>query len=313
MFKLEPLDKNHYDNWNKIIINAKNGNFLFLIDYFKYHENRFTDASLIIYKKQIPVAVFPANINNGAIYSHSGLTYGGLIYGKELHAKDILFIFNIIKEYYLNGGYNKIIYKCIPDVFKKYPSNEDLYALFINRAKLIRRDLSSVIEIKECPKLSELRKRSIKKAAKNNIIINQSENFYSFHKLLSNVLSKFGTKPVHSSDEMKLLSSRFPENIKLYTAIKDNSLIAGCIIYDFGHIVHTQYLASNEIGRNTGALDAILNHLINSVYHEKKYFSFGISTENSGYYLNEGLISQKEGFGGRGVTHDFYEWDLNNS
>ncbi|NHB96440.1 GNAT family N-acetyltransferase [Photorhabdus stackebrandtii] len=312
MFKIEPLDKNHYDNWNRVVINSKNGNFLFLIDYFKYHEVRFEDASLIIYKKQIPVAVFPANTDNETIYSHNGLTYGGLIYGKELHTKDILSIFDLIKEHYLKNGCKKMIYKCIPDVFKKYPSNEDLYALFINKAKLIRRDLSSVIELDKRPKLSDSRKNVIRKADKNNILIRPSDDFRCFHELLSGVLAKFNATPIHSSDEMKLLSSKFPENIKLYTALKDDSLIAGCIVYDFGHIVHTQYLASNEVGRNTGALDAILNSLINNVYHEKKYFSFGISTENSGYYLNEGLIAQKEGFGGRGVTHDFYEWDFNN-
>ncbi|EIA46149.1 hypothetical protein cco111_09042, partial [Campylobacter coli 2680] len=38
-----------------------------------------------------------------------------------------------------------------------------------------------------------------------------------------------------------------------------------------------------------------------------KYFDFGISTENGGQFLNHGLISQKEEFGGRGVIYDFYE------
>ena len=46
------------------------------------------------------------------------------------------------------------------------------------------------------------------------------------------------------------------------------------------------------------------------LYADRRYFSFGISTEQAGQYLNEGLIAQKEGFGARTVVHDFYEWNL---
>jgi len=37
---------------------------------------------------------------------------------------------------------------------------------------------------------------------------------------------------------------------------------------------------------------------------------FGISTENSGRYLNEGLIAQKEGFGGRTNTYEMWKITL---
>jgi len=38
-----------------------------------------------------------------------------------------------------------------------------------------------------------------------------------------------------------------------------------------------------------------------------KWFDFGISTEDDGRFLNEGLAAYKESFGGRSVVHDFYE------
>ncbi|MEI7369834.1 GNAT family N-acetyltransferase [Pectobacterium sp. 1950-15] len=310
MIELLPLEKDRYHDWNSVVENSKNGVFLIHTDYFKYHEDRFNDKSLIAYKKNKPVAVFPANEIDGVIYSHSGLTYGGLIYGTALHAKDVLDLFSAIKEFFVEQGYKKITYKCIPSVFKKYPSDEDLYALFVNNAELTRRDLSSVISLQERPKFSDSRKNVIRKAAKNDVAINVSDDFRAFHTLLSEVLSKFGAKPVHSVDELELLASKFEKNIKLYTAVKSEELIAGCLIYDFGHIVHTQYLSSNSEGRRCGALDYILGHLIENVYSDREYFSFGISTENAGTFLNEGLIAQKEGFGGRGIVHDFYDWDL---
>jgi len=73
-----------------------------------------------------------------------------------------------------------------------------------------------------------------------------------------------------------------------------------------------QYLACSPFGREVGALDYLLDVLVGEIYIDKKYFDFGISTENDGRKLNEGLIAQKEGFGARGFVHDFYKWDLRN-
>ncbi|WP_213786225.1 hypothetical protein [Citrobacter portucalensis] len=56
-----------------------------------------------------------------------------------------------------------------------------------------------------------------------------------------------------------------------------------------------------------GALDGLIDHLVNNKYGHMRYFDFGMSNEKQGLILNEGLISQKEGFGARTITHDFYE------
>jgi hypothetical protein len=43
---------------------------------------------------------------------------------------------------------------------------------------------------------------------------------------------------------------------------------------------------------------------------EFRYFDFGTSNEDAGRYLNETLIAQKEGFGGRGVAYRIFRWVL---
>ena len=40
------------------------------------------------------------------------------------------------------------------------------------------------------------------------------------------------------------------------------------------------------------------------------YFDFGKSTEDGGTILNQQLIHQKEGFGGRGICYDTYKWNI---
>ena len=51
-------------------------------------------------------------------------------------------------------------------------------------------------------------------------------------------------------------------------------------------------------------------HLIKNVFQNKSCFDFGISNENQGKHINEGLNYWKEGFGARTITQDFYDINL---
>jgi hypothetical protein len=197
-------------------------------------------------------------------------------------------------------------------VFHNYPAQEDLYALFRMDAHLYRRDLSSVVQLDDRSGFSDSRKNTIRKAEKHGVSVLEGNFLAEFHSLLTRVVAKFNARPTHSLSELELLKSRFPERIRLFGAFARDRLIAGVLIYDFGHIVHTQYLASSPEGRDHGALDMVLAKLINEVFAARRYFGFGASTTEEGRRLNEGLIFQKEGFGARGVVHDFYEWSLAN-
>jgi hypothetical protein len=140
--------------------------------------------------------------------------------------------------------------------------------------------------------------------------VREGDFLAEFHTLLSQTIAKFGVAPVHSLHELQLLKGRFPQTIRLFGGFAGSRLLAGTLVYDFGHIAHTQYLATSAEGREHGALDLIIASLIEDVFATRRYFGFGISTDQDGHNLNEGLVFQKEGFGGRGVVHDFYDWDL---
>lgn len=51
-------------------------------------------------------------------------------------------------------------------------------------------------------------------------------------------------------------------------------------------------MAADEVARQIGALDLTISTVIDT-FKEKTMVGFGISTEDGGKYLNEGLISQK--------------------
>ncbi len=307
--RITRYDSTQKELWDSFISNAKNSTFLFMRDYMDYHSDRFTDCSLLFWNKEKLTAVLPANINNEALVSHSGLTYGGIIISTETRAADMIEMFTALHSYIKEClGVTKFIYKPLPYIYCSIPSEEPLYALFRAGAQITARAISTTID-NNCPiGFSTLRKRGIKKANSHGVICAQSDDFCSFWKILENVLeSRHNCSPVHSIEEIELLHKRFPENIRLFTATIEDSIEAGIVVYETSQVAHFQYIAASSVGKSTGALDALVAHLTEKVYKEKRYIDFGISTEDGGTFLNEGLIAQKEGFGGRAIVYDTYE------
>lgn len=298
--------------WNSFVSKARNATFLFDRNYMDYHADRFDDNSFMFYHKGKLKAVLPANVAGDTLYSHQGLTYGGLLLDKKATVEDVLECFDSLNSWLRKNGISKVVYKALPWIYQQYPSQEDLYALTWKcKAQLISRDISSSIVIDNKLKFAESRKSGIRKALSLNIEVGESNDVDGFwHVLEDNLGNRYNAKPVHTASEMKLLMSCFPNSIKLYVAKMNGEIVGGTLIYVTPQVVHTQYISASVEGKKHGALDLLFDYIINKVYANCRYFDFGKSTEQGGAYLNEPLIFQKEGFGGRGVCYDWYQWEL---
>ena len=298
--------------WNSFVSKARNATFLFDRNYMDYHADRFDDNSFMFYHKGKLKAVLPANVAGDTLYSHQGLTYGGLLLDKKATVEDVLECFDSLNSWLRENGISKVVYKALPWIYQQYPSEEDLYALTWKcKAQLISRNIASTIVIDNKLKFAESRKSGIRKALSLNIEVGESNDVDGFwHVLEDNLGNRYNAKPVHTASEMKLLMSRFPNNIKLYVAKMNGEIVGGTLIYVTPQVVHTQYISASVEGKKHGALDLLFDYIINKVYANCRYFDFGKSTEQGGAYLNEPLIFQKEGSGGRGVCYDWYQWEL---
>ena len=273
-----------------------------------YHSDRFEDHSLIFLRDNQLVALLPGNIDGDTLYSHGGLTYGGVLSGYKMTTSLMLSIFQELKQHCKEVGIQKIVYKSIPSIYHNAPANEDLYALFCCGAKLIGRNLSSCIFLPEKQRFNENRRESIRKAKNSQLVVKQSFDFEAFMDLVEQVMSeRHDAKPVHSAAEMALLARHFPENIKLFASYKGDKMLAGCLMYESRNVAHGQYAANSLDGRCLGAQDVIIDYLVNEYYKNIKFFDFGISTLNLGQFLNFGLVAHKESFGASAVVYDFYE------
>lgn len=303
--KYEP---SHKRAWDDFVAASRNGTFLFLRDYMEYHSDRYMDHSLMFFSDDGELmALMPANLRDGVLHSHEGLSYGGMVTGSRMRQGTFLGMFSELLSYLKAEDIKELRYKAIPYIYHRIPSEEDLYALYRHGAELYRRDVNSVLFQGEKPPYQALRKRMIRKAEKHGVRVEESSDYAAFMAVLERVLAqRHGLRPVHTLGEITLLASRFPKNIKLFTALLGDELLAGVIVYEHDLVAHAQYTANSEKGMEVGALDLVFDYLIRDRYRDKRYISFGVSSEDEGRALNEGLAAYKEGFGARTVVHDFY-------
>ncbi len=312
MITIKRYEPEAKEAWDAFVNVSKQGTFLFLRSYMDYHRNRFHDHSLMIYRNNKLYALLPGCEDKTTFYSHQGLTYGGLITSEKATTASICEIFHHVNEYLSSHHFLEVIYKPVPHIYHRLPADEDLYALFKEcHAQIICRNISSTIDLHHPLKWRHIRQGGAKKANNQGITIKESDDLVSFWKILTeNLALKHHSSPVHTVEEMTLLKGRFPNNIKLYAAFQNHKMIGGTLLYITPQVVHTQYISASIEGKQLHALDLLFHTLLNNTFKDFDYFDFGTSNEQQGKVLNEGLIYQKEGFGGRGVIYDTYKWRI---
>ena len=312
MFEVVRYSHEHHDEWNAFVAQSKNGTFLFDRRYMDYHADRFQDASLMLYEGHRLFAVLPANRVGDSVFSHQGLSYGGLILGVKATAERVCKAFDVINNYYRQQNVTRMVYKALPSVYALMPSDEPLYALHVRcHARLVSRDVASVVCLNHRPPLSELRRRGARKAQAHGISIAFSDNFAAFWQILENNLqTKYQARPVHTLQEIELLRARFPENIILCAAFEGNTMLGGTVLYKTPQVVKTQYISASPRGKELGALDLLFKKLMDDCPFSQPYFDMGTSAMDDSNELRLPLIFQKEGFGGRAICYDTYEWTL---
>ena len=118
------------------------------------------------------------------LYSHQGLSFGGVISSSKIRTSQMLEIFDLLVSYCKESSILKILYKPIPSIYHNQPSDEDLYALFRNKAQCFRGDISTAINLRDKIKYNSLRKRNIKKAIKSGVQVREGQDSDSLHDII---------------------------------------------------------------------------------------------------------------------------------
>ena len=312
MFEIRRYVPEYADEWNQFVAESKNGVFLFDRRYMDYHSDRFCDHSLMFYSDGRLLAVLPAHQSGDTLCSHNGLTYGGLVMSPRLTVVQTMHLFREMNEYLRSQGIRHVSYKAIPWIYHRLSAEEDLYALYHEcHARIVARDFATNIYLSAGLRWERVRRRGIVRARNAGVVIERSNHYETFWQVLAdNLMNKYGVKPVHSLQEIELLHGRFPQNIQLYQAVREGKVLGGVVLYISSQVVHAQYSSASPEGKKLGVIDLLYDQIFKD-YRDYPYFDFGRSTEHpDGSGLNENLVFQKEGYGGRGLCYDIYEWDV---
>ena len=294
--------------WDAVVDASRNGTFLHKRDYMDYHADRFADMSMIARDtKGRPVAILPAHrTDDGILCSHRGLSYGGWLMTKNADMPAMMELWDAFTDAMRNAGCRELLYKPSPHIYHTAPAEEDLYALFRHGATLQSTLISSVVDMADPLPFDMAARQSVRKAVKNGVTVAESDDFEVFWEMLTALLAeRYGSSPVHTLAEIRLLRERFPQNIRLYMAMHEGEPVAGVVMYNSRTVSHSQYTATTAKGRELRSLPLLYSFIMEN--SNTRWFDFGTSNEDGGRVLNEGLIRQKCGFGGRGIAYNTYK------
>lgn len=312
MFAIIRYSPAFHDEWNHYVAKARNATFLFYREYMDYHSDRFHDHSLLFFVGNHLHSILPAHEIGDMFCSHRGLTYGGLLMDEDVTTADVLVLFEELNVYLREHGFQKVLYRTIPWVYHRLPSEEDLYAMFWKcGARLKQRMTGTVIFMDEHLRWRKDHRRRLKQAQGAGITVRRDAGFAEFWPVLNdNLQRKYQAQSVHTLEEIELLKSRFPDQIIQYNAYLNEEIVGGITFYVMGHVLHGQYSGTTDEGKRLGAMEAIYDQVMYNDYVHMRYLDFGTSNEQGGLILNAGLIAHKEGYGGHTVMYDTYEWTL---
>lgn len=301
--------------WDSFCSASINGTFLHSRHFLSYHGDRFTDASVLIEESGELVGIFPAAValaDDELIVSHPGATFGGIVHQGRLAGMKMLDAITALKRHYASLGYRRLLYKAVPHIHMQAQAQDDLYALYRLRAERVRCDLSCAIDLANRRPPSERRRRSLRKALRATTVSRDSSLIGELWRVLEgNLARKHDARPVHSLHEIRLLQSRFPEEIHVRCGLVDGKVEGGVVLFNSSRAWHAQYIASSERGYESSVLDAVFDSVIAEAGERgARYFDFGTSNEAGGEILNDGLYRFKHEFGGGGVAHEFYQINL---
>jgi len=312
-YTVKKYDQNDYKIWNDFIAQAKNATFLFHRDFMEYHKDRFEDFSLLVYQDEKLISILPANKVGNSLYSHQGLTYGGLVYTSKLKAEKVEVVLDAVLLFLKENLFETFYYKPIPNFYFPEGNNEIDFFLFKKGAVIDRKEMNLAVNLELPLQISKSKLKHFRRIEDLDLDIMEEDDFNPFWSTIlePRLLEKFNVKPVHTKEEILLLKQKFPENIRQYSVYLRDEIIAGITIFETENVVKSQYGATSKKGEEVRALDFLFINLIEKYKRKgKRFFDMGIVNEENESGYCSGLLKQKEELGCTVYNQDFYKIEI---
>ncbi|MGL5112068.1 MAG: FemAB family protein [Flavobacterium sp.] len=309
-YEVRLYQESDFEQWNSFVHKCNNATFLFARDFMEYHSDRFDDFSLLVFDKTKLVALMPANRVGNALYSHQGLTYGGLVYATKMKIETVREIFGILLDFFKINGIQHFFLNPIPSIYLQKGNAALDFFLLKKGGQLLRKEMNMVVNLNQEITISKSKLKHFRKSELLRMFVQEEMTCAPFWEqvLVPRLLEKYAVKPVHSLMEIEQLKQKFPNNIKQFSVYLEDKILAGITIFEFENGVKSQYGATTKLGEKYRALDFLFISLIDSYQKKGKlFFDMGIVNEASEKGFHSGLLQQKEELGCTVYSQDFYK------
>lgn len=323
MLKIEVYNQACQQAWDNFVEASRNGTFMQQRTFLNYHPpGRFVDCSLMAYNAHGKlIAVIPAAQKMAGqkkvFSSYPGASHGGIIVDQKFGTSEAMALVPLLTEYCKSNHFNAIEIKMIPRVYHFWPSDEIDFALRYYGFSIGSSELATALPLKELiepsDRLIESTQRNIRKAQRLGVTIEESNDLATYWRILTNNLKeRHDAEPTHTLAEILDLTNRYPQSIKLFAAFRQGEMVSGVVVFLLNsRVINCFYIASNNQYQNLRSVELLFYKLISwGMEKDYYYLDWGISTEDKGSRINQGLFEFKEKFGGRGVLREMYYLDL---
>jgi hypothetical protein len=306
--KVRSFDSSDISRWEDMVFRCAGSSIFHSRRFLDYHGDRFIERSLLIENTDGKTSgLFPMASRRETpelAVSHPGATFGGLLLSGNGSLSRTEMAFDAAFEALRRDGVRQLQYTPPPVFLGSQPNQIDMHLMLRYGATVDAAHLLSVADLAKRPRPTKGRKAGIARGARLHLKIIEGDtrdDYKWFHGLLVETLfSRHKAKPIHDLRQMNDLRDRLGEHASLIL-VSDaaEQLVAGCWIFKLNPFVwHTQYIASNEAGRSSNAVEFMISQIINQARDAGVlYLSMGTSDAGDGHGTDRNLFAFKTHFG----------------
>ncbi len=321
MITVDRYNDSFLNEWEEIVHSSNNGTLFHTRKFLSYHsKDKFIDHSLIFYKNNKPLSVFPAAETTESykkiLISHPGASMGSFVTPADLSFSDALQLVDQLNLYLKKQKFSRARITLPPIIYNQRKTNYIDYSLLRSGYKYVKREVSSILFLedsieKNVNQFKPSHRQALRKAQRSGLVVNNSDDFNSFYNILKkNLSNRHNVKPTHTVDELLKLKKLFPKNILLHAAFLNNTMVGGVINFVANkNVILAFYISHNESYQEHRPINLLFYEILkDAIRNNFKVFDFGIFTVNE--EPNMGLAKFKENFGSSGVFRDTVTLDL---
>ena len=315
MITIKRYNNSLSEEWENIVTQSNNGTIFHTRKFISYHpKDRFIDHSIVFYKNNQLFTLFPAVELNESdkkiLVSHPGASMGSFVTPTDLSFHDSLQLVNLLNTYIKKLGFSSIIITLPPIIYNKRKTNYIDYSLLKYGYRYVKREVSSILFLedsieKNVNKFKPSHRQALRKAQRSGVVIKKTDDFNSFYNILKkNLKNRHNVRPTHTVNELSRLKKLFPENIILYGAFIESSMVGGVVNFIANNdVILSFYISHDEKYQEYRPINLLFYEVLkDAITNKYKVFDFGIFTVNE--EPNMGLAKFKENFGSSGIFRD---------